>query len=107
MVEIMTALFRKLGFAEIDAAADGGSALGMMRDKRYGLVLSDLNMKPVNGLELLRQIRIDQDLKVTPFILTTTSLHAASVVAAKRAGVDCYLLKPFTLSQLQRTINDL
>src|SRR4051812_2199587 len=102
MVDIMTALLRKLGFVDIDAAVDGSSALGMMRDKRYGLVLSDLNMQPVNGLELLRKVRADPDLKPTPFILTTTSSHAGSVVAAKRAGVDTYLLKPFTFGQLQR-----
>lgn len=107
MVEVMTALLRRLGFVDIDAAVDGSSALRMLRAKRYGLVLSDLNMQPMNGLELLREVRTDPDLKPTPFILTTTSLHAASVVAAKRAGVDTYLLKPFTVSQLQRVIGGL
>jgi CheY-like chemotaxis protein len=92
----MTALFRKLGFAEIDAATDGGSALGMMRDRRYGLVLSDLNMKPVNGRELLRQIRIDQDLKVTP--LAAHDRHGRSVPDglkhACRSGVSVERLWP-------------
>lgn len=107
MIDVMKALFRRLGFVDIDAAADGSSALEMMRGKRYGLVLSDLNMQPVNGLELLRKVRTDPDLKPTPFILTTTSLHAASVLAAKRAGVDTCLLKPFTVSQLQKKIEAL
>jgi two-component system chemotaxis response regulator CheY len=104
MVEIITSLLRKLKFTDVDFAADGVSALALMRRKPYGLVISDLKMEGMGGLKFLRMVRADRDLRNTPFIMTTASQAIDSAVAAKHAGVDHYLLKPFSLEVLSRKI---
>jgi two-component system chemotaxis response regulator CheY len=104
MIEIMTALLKRLGFDDVDFASDGASALALMRQKSYRLVISDLNMDGMNGLKFLRTVRQDPDLKATPFIITTASQSIESAVAAKHAGVDNYLLKPFTADTLQQRV---
>jgi two-component system chemotaxis response regulator CheY len=104
MVEVMTAILRKLRYEDVDFAADGMTALQMMQDKPYGLVISDVNMEPMGGLDLLRTVRADPGLKATPFILTTASRAPDTVFAAKRLGADHYLLKPFTPKQLAEKI---
>jgi len=100
MVEVMTAVLRKLSFDEIDFAADGVAALKMLQEREYGLVVSDLTMQPMTGLELLHAVRRNPALRDLPFILTTTATHAQHAAAAKRLGVDAFLLKPFTPAQL-------
>jgi two-component system chemotaxis response regulator CheY len=104
MVEVMTAILNRLNYHDIDFASDGSAALRMMQSKAYGLVISDLNMGSFGGLDLLRKVRADVELKHTPFILTTASREAESVLAAKRLGADHYLLKPFTPRQLAEKI---
>lgn len=104
MVEIMTAILHKLHYQDVDFAADGKTALQMMHDKPYDLVISDVNMEPMGGLDLLRTVRANPDLKAMPFILTTASRAPDTVFAAKRAGADHYLLKPFTPKQLAEKI---
>jgi two-component system chemotaxis response regulator CheY len=104
MIEIMTALLKRLGFDDVDFASDGASALALMRQKSYRLVISDLNMDGMSGLKFLRAVRQDPDLKATPFILTTASQSIEDAVAAKHAGVDNYLLKPFSAEKLQQKL---
>jgi two-component system chemotaxis response regulator CheY len=96
MVDLMATILRKLRFETVDFATDGASALDRMQAKPYGLVISEMNMKPMGGLALLRAVRAGQMLRDTIFILTSASLSPENVIAAKRAGVDNYLLKPFT-----------
>jgi two-component system chemotaxis response regulator CheY len=67
MVRIIRNLLKQLGFANVDEAADGTAALDMMRNKQYGLVISDWNMEPMTGYELLREMRADDRLPRTPF----------------------------------------
>jgi two-component system, chemotaxis family, chemotaxis protein CheY len=104
MVEIITSLLKKLNFGDVDFAADGESALALMRQKPYGLVISDLNMEGMSGLKFLRTVRSDPQLKNTPFIMTTASQAIDNAIAAKHAGVDNYLLKPFSVEVLGRKI---
>lgn len=104
MAEIMTAILRKLRFPEVDVAAEGAGALAMLQQKAYGLVISDLNMDGMGGLDLFRRLQADPELKTVPFILTTASLDSRHVIAAKQAGVRHYLLKPFTPGQLAHKI---
>ena len=104
MVEIITSLLKKLNFSDVDFAADGESALALMRQKPYGLVISDLNMEGMSGLKFLRTVRSDPQLKNTPFIMTTASQAIDNAIAAKHAGVDNYLLKPFSVEVLGRKI---
>jgi two-component system chemotaxis response regulator CheY len=101
MIRIVRNLLRQLGFVDIDGATDGSGALAKMRDKRYGLVLSDWNMEPMTGYELLKEVRSDPDLAATPFIMITAESKTENVVAAKQAGVNNYIIKPFNADTLK------
>jgi len=96
---------RKLGFDNVDAAENGLGALQMMRGgKEYGLVISDWVMEPMSGLELLQEIRRDSNLAKTPFIMITGNIQPDQVVAAKKAGVNGYIAKPFNVVTLKQRI---
>jgi two-component system chemotaxis response regulator CheY len=104
MIRIIRNLLRQLGYEDVDDAADGASALSKMRDKRYGLVISDWNMEPMTGYDLLKEIRRDPDLAGTPFIMVTAESKTDNVIAAKKAGVDNYIVKPFNAQTLKSKI---
>ncbi len=104
MVRIVRGLLNQLGFMNVDDALDGDTAFRMMKDKPYGLVLSDWNMQPVTGLELLRRVRDDAETKATPFVMVTAEAKAENVVAARQAGVSNYVIKPFTLAVLRQKL---
>lgn len=95
MIRIISNLLRQLGFSNIDEAGDGGRALQLMRTRPYGLVISDWNMEPMTGLDLLKEVRNDVKLKDTPFIMVTAESKVENVVTAKAAGVNNYIVKPF------------
>ena len=82
MIRIIRNLLKQLGFENIDDAPDGAAALSKMRSRRYGLVISDWNMEPMTGYELLRQIRNDAKLAGTPFIMVTAESKTDNVIAA-------------------------
>ena len=94
-------MLKQLGFEDVDDAADGSAALGKMRDKRYGLVISDWNMEPMTGYELLKEVRGDPSLAKTPFIMVTAESKTENVIAAKKAGVNNYIVKPFNAQTLK------
>jgi two-component system chemotaxis response regulator CheY len=104
MVRIIRNLLKQIGFTTIDDANDGAVALAKMRDTRYGLVISDWNMAPVTGYEFLKQIRADPDLRDTPFIMITAETKTENVLAAKKAGVSDYIVKPFNAETLRSKI---
>ena len=104
MVRIIRNLLKQLGFQDIDDASDGSAALAKMRVKKYGLVISDWNMVPMTGFELLREVRSDPAIGKTPFIMVTAESKTDNVIAAKRAGVDNYIVKPFNAQTLQHKI---
>ena len=83
MIRIIRNLLKQLGFEDIDDAADGSAALTKMREKRYGLVISDWNMEPMTGYELLKEVRSDPGLSRTPFIMVTAESKTENVIAAK------------------------
>jgi len=96
MRKVVSHLLKKLGFQNIDEAADGTEALKILRGGNpYGLIVSDWNMEPMTGLQLLREVRADAALKKTPFIMVTAESKAENVIAAKEAGVSNYIVKPF------------
>jgi two-component system chemotaxis response regulator CheY len=101
MLRIIRNLLRQLGFVNIDEATDGSMALQMLRGGNYGLVISDWNMEPMTGLQLLREVRADAKLKGTPFIMVTAESKTENVIAAKEAGVSNYIVKPFNAETLQ------
>jgi two-component system chemotaxis response regulator CheY len=105
MVRIIRNLLLQLGFQDVDDACDGAEALTKMRAKRYGLVISDWNMQPMTGYDLLREVRSDPSLGKIPFIMVTAESKTENVIAAKKAGVDNYIVKPFNASTLQHKID--
>ncbi|MFD1703590.1 response regulator [Methylopila henanensis] len=105
MLRIIRNLLKQIGFEDVDEAADGSEALGKMRDRRYGLVISDWNMEPMTGIELLREVRADDKLNRTPFIMVTAESKTENVIAAKKAGVNNYIVKPFNAETLKAKIN--
>ena len=104
VLRIMRNLLRTAGFAEIDTAGDGEEALAKMRERKYGLVITDWYMAPVNGLDLVRQARADEGLKSTPIILVSGEGSPDSLKAANDAGASGYVLKPFNSQTLKAKI---
>ena len=107
MAGIMRKLLSQIGITDVDEAFDGAAALAKMREKKYGLVISDWNMAPMSGYELLTHVRADPGLAETRFIIVTAESKFENVVSAKRAGVDSYIIKPFDAATLRSKINDL
>jgi len=105
MVRIIRNLLKQLGFVEIDEANDGRAALAKMRERKYGLVISDWNMEPMTGYDLLQQVRGDDELADTPFIMITAESKTENVIAAKKAGVSNYIVKPFNAQTLKSKID--
>jgi two-component system chemotaxis response regulator CheY len=104
MVRIIRNLLRQLGFADVDEASNGAAALEKMQQKHYGLVISDWNMEPMTGYDLLRQVRANPALETVPFIMVTAESKTENVIAAKKAGVNNYIVKPFNAQTLKSKI---
>ncbi len=105
MIRIIRNLLKQLGFEHIDDANDGTAALAKMRERKYGLVISDWNMEPMTGFGLLKEMRADPDLSQTPFIMVTAESKTENVIAAKKAGVSNYIVKPFNAQTLKSKID--
>jgi two-component system chemotaxis response regulator CheY len=104
MRRIVRNLLTQIGFNDIEEAGDGVTALAKLRESKFGLVISDWNMEPMTGLQLLKEIRADNKLSGTPFIMVTAESKTENVVAAKEAGVNNYIVKPFNADTLKQKI---
>ena len=104
MVRILRNLLKQLGFDDVDDAPDGSTALQKLKERRYGLVISDWNMEPMTGYELLGHVRTDAALRETPFIMVTAESKTENVIAAKKAGASSYIVKPFNALTLKTKI---
>jgi two-component system chemotaxis response regulator CheY len=104
MIRIIRNLLKQIGFEDVDDANDGATALAKMRAKKYGLVISDWNMEPMTGYELLKEVRADPALGQVPFIMVTAESKTENVIAAKKAGVNNYIVKPFNAQTLRNKI---
>lgn len=100
MLRIIRNLLKQIGIENVDEATHGQEALAKLRNGQFGLVISDWNMAPMTGLDLLKEVRADPRLKATPFIMITAESKAENVVAAKQAGVSNYIVKPFNAETL-------
>jgi two-component system chemotaxis response regulator CheY len=107
MLRIIENLLKQLGFKNVVQATDGSMALKLMREQTpaFGLVISDWNMEPMTGLQLLKEVRADNRLKPTPFIMVTAESKIENVAAAKEAGVNNYIVKPFNAETLKTKIS--
>ena len=104
MRRIMKNQLAQIGFSNVVEAADGEEAWQVLKSQHVDLVVSDWNMKPVTGYELLRRMRAEAETKGTPFIMVTAEARPQNVVAAKKAGVSQYIIKPFTAETLKAKI---
>ncbi|WP_349252577.1 response regulator [Asticcacaulis sp. EMRT-3] len=104
MLRIISNLLKQLGFENVEEASDGTEALEKMKKGSYGLVISDWNMEPMTGYELLLKVRADDVLRRTPFIMVTAESKTENVIAAKKAGVNNYIVKPFNAATLKQKI---
>ena len=104
MVRIIRTLLKQIGFGNVDDAIDGSSALIRMTEKKYELIISDWNMDPLSGYELLQHVRADPRFSRVRFILTTAESKPENVLAAKKAGASSYIIKPFTADVLKEKI---
>lgn len=101
MIRIIRNLLKQIGFENVDDASDGSAALAKMQGRKYALVISDWNMEPMTGYDLLREVRANPELSHTPFIMITAESKTENVIAAKKAGVSNYIVKPFNAATLK------
>ena len=105
MLRIIKNLLKQLGFNNVDEATDGSMALEKVKKKSYGLIISDWNMEPMTGLDFLKHVRAaNEPYKNTPFIMITAESKTENVIAAKQAGVNNYIVKPFNAETLKSKI---
>lgn len=104
MLRIVRNLLKQIGFDNVEEAYDGQMALTKMQERKFGLVISDWNMEPMSGFELLKQVRSTDSMKDTPFIMVTAESKTENVVAAKQAGVNNYIVKPFNADTLKQKL---
>lgn len=105
MRRIVKNILRQLGYANVDEAENGAEALSALREKKYDLVISDWNMPVKTGIELLKDVRADPNLKDVPFLMVTAEAEKDNVIEAVKAGVNNYILKPFTAKVLEEKID--
>ena len=101
MLRIIRNLLKQLGFENVEEATDGSEALQKLRDGEFKLVISDWNMEPMTGIQLLREVRSDERMRKMPFIMVTAESKTENVVIAKEAGVSNYIVKPFNAATLK------
>ena len=105
MLRIIKNLLKQLGFNNVDEALDGSQASQTFQSKEYGLVISDWNMEPMSGIELLKEVRGGSKNADVPFIMITAESKTENVIAAKQAGVSNYIVKPFNAETLKQKIS--
>ncbi len=101
MLRIIKNLLSQLGFNNVEEATSGAIALTKLKEKKFDLIISDWNMDQMTGYDLLKSVRADPDFKNLPFILITAESKTENVVAAKAAGVNNYIVKPFNAETLK------
>lgn len=104
MRRIVKNLLKELGFSNFDEADDGATAWPMVQTGKYDFIVSDWNMPIMTGLQLLKNVRADEKLKDTPFLLITAEAKRSQILEAAQAGVDGYIVKPFTAATLNEKI---
>jgi two-component system chemotaxis response regulator CheY len=104
MLRIIRNLLKQIDFENVEEASDGVEALAKLQAGNFGLIISDWNMEPMTGLQLLQHVRSDPKLKSIPFIMVTAESKTENVIVAKQAGVSNYIVKPFNAETLRSKI---
>lgn len=105
MRRIIKNLLKDLGFTSIQEADDGSTALPMLQQGDFDFVVTDWNMPGMQGIDLLRAIRADDNLKHLPVLMVTAEAKKEQIVAAAQAGVNGYVVKPFTAATLKEKLD--
>lgn len=105
MRRIIKNLLKDLGFTSIQEADDGNTALPMLQQGGFDFVVTDWNMPGMQGIDLLRAIRSDEKLKHLPVLMVTAEAKKEQIVAAAQAGVNGYVVKPFTAATLKEKLD--
>lgn len=105
MVRIICNLLKQIGYENVDQASNGAQALEKISARKYGLIISDWNMQPMTGFELLLKLKADPVHADTPFIMVTAETKTDNVIAARKAGVSSYIVKPFNAATLKAKID--
>ena len=105
MRRIIRNLLKELGFENVDEAEDGAMALDKLRNGGFQFVVSDWNMPNLDGLEMLKQIRQDPNLKDMPVLMVTAEAKKENIVSAAQAGANGYVVKPFTAATLEEKLS--
>ena len=101
MRRIVKNVLRELGFSNLKEAEDGGPALQILKTSKIDFVVTDWNMPGMNGLDLLKAIRADEKLKTLPVLMVTAEAKREQIIEAAQAGVNGYVVKPFTAQTLK------
>ncbi len=104
MRRIIRNLLKELGFSNVDEAEDGVNALQKLRSEQFDFVVSDWNMPNMTGIDLLRNIRADEQLKGLPVLMVTAEAKKENIIAAAQAGASGYVVKPFTAATLDEKL---
>jgi len=104
MLQIIKGQLNQIGFPWVDQATDGEAALRKMKEVTYDLIISDWNMEPMSGIELLKAIRANPTSQAIPVILITAETKIDNVIEAKKAGVNNYIIKPFNQTTLKEKL---
>jgi two-component system chemotaxis response regulator CheY len=104
MRKVIRNLLKQVGYENIVEAEDGVTALKALKSQKIDFIISDWNMPNMTGIELLKAVRADEDLKTTPFLMVTAEALQDNVITAVKAGVSNYIVKPFTAEVLNDKI---
>jgi len=107
MRRIIKNVLKQIGFTNILEANDGATALGVLKENKVDLIISDWNMPQMNGLELLKTVRKDESTKAIPFVMVTAEAQKENVLQAVRAGVSNYIVKPFTADAVKEKLTQI
>jgi len=104
MRRIVRNLLKEIGYTNADEAEDGASALQMLKSGGFNFVVSDINMPNMNGFELLKSIRGDEQLKSLPVLMVTAEAKKDDIINAAQGGASGYIVKPFTKATLEEKV---
>ena len=105
MRRIVRNLLKELGFTNVDEAEDGQVALHKLKTQHFDFIVSDWNMPNMTGIELLKAVRADQQIKHLPFMMITAEAKRENIIEAAMAGASGYIVKPFTAATLEEKMN--
>jgi len=107
MRRIVKNILKQIGFTNIMEAEDGKSALKMLQSDKFDLIMCDWNMPEMPGIELLGKVRADEQLKGIPFVMVTAEAQKENIIEAVKAGVNSYIVKPFTAEIVEQKLKKL